>query len=512
MVPGLAPLARAVVLIGAVSAACRAGAASPRAFGLEDVAERARTLARSPYREPSGGLPDSIQRLGYDQYRDIRFREERALWRGERLAFEVQFFHEGLHFKEPVAIHEITPAGVRDIPFDPSAFDYGHNDVDPSQLRGLGFAGFKVTFPLNRRDHRDEVLSFLGASYFRALGRGQRYGASARGLAIDTARSTGEEFPRFVEFWIERPAPKARELPVLALLDSRRMTGAYRFVLKPGVTTAVDVRAILFARAQVGTLGVAPLTSMFFFGANERAPSEDYRPEVHDSDGLLVQSSTGEWLWRPLVDPRRLLVTSFAMDDGPRGFGLMQREHRFERYEDLEARYELRPSVWIEPSGPWGPGRVELVELPVGDEMNDNVIAYWAPSRAPAPGERIEYRWRVLWEREEETRPPLAWVGQTRRGSGFPRSRDDTVELHVDFVGRALARLRPDAGVEGVVSSDANGQIVEHHTLHNDATGGWRIAMRIRRRDGAKPVELRAFVREGPNALSETWSYVLPPD
>ncbi len=511
--PGHAPLARAVLVAVTVLTACRSEAAASAApFSLDDVAERARTLARSSYREPSGTLPDPIRRLDYDQYRDIRFRPERALWRGEGLPFEVQFFHEGLSFTEPVAIHEVTPQGVRDVPFDPSSFDYGHNAVDPAQLRGLGFAGFKVTSLLNRRDRRDEVLSFLGASYFRALGRGQRYGASARGLAIDTGSSTGEEFPRFVEFWIERPARGARQLTVLALLDSRRMTGAYRFVLTPGVTTAVEVRAILFARAQVGTLGVAPLTSMFFFGANERAPSEDYRPEVHDSDGLLVHSSTGEWLWRPLVDPKRLLVTSFAMDDGPLGFGLMQREHRFERYEDLEARYELRPSVWIEPLDRWGPGRVELLELPVKDEMNDNVVAYWVPSRAPSPGERVEYRWRVLWEREAETRPPLAWVRQTRRGRGFSRSQDDAVELHVDFGGPALARLHSGARVEGVVSSDANGQIVEQHTFRNDATDGWRLVVRVRRRDSGKPVELRAFVREGTNALSETWSYVLPPE
>lgn len=511
--PCLAPLARAVLVAAAVLAPPRAEAAAPAgAFGLEDVAERARALARSPYREPSDTLPDPIRRLDYDQYRDIRFRPERALWRGAGLAFEVQFFHEGLSFKEPVAIHEVTAQGVRDVPFDPSTFDYGHNAVDPAQLRGLGFAGFKVTFLLNRRDRRDEVLSFLGASYFRALGRGQRYGASARGLAIDTGLSTGEEFPRFVEFWLQRPARGARQLTVLALLDSRRMTGAYRFVLTPGVTTAVEVHAILFARAQVGTLGVAPLTSMFFFGANERAPSEDYRPEVHDSDGLLVHSSTGEWLWRPLVDPKRLLATSFAMDDGPLGFGLMQRERRFERFEDLEARYERRPSVWIEPSGRWGPGRVELLELPVADEMNDNIVAYWAPSRTPSPGERTEYRWRVLWEGEDESRPPLAWVKQTRRGRGFPRPHDDAVELHVDFVGPALARLGADARVEGVVSSDANGQIVEQHTVRNDAADGWRVVMRIRRRDSSKPVELRAFVRQDANALSETWSYVLPPD
>jgi glucans biosynthesis protein len=500
------------VLLAAAALALACWSEDAAAFGLDDVSRRAKALAEKPFHQRGERLPDAIRQLGYDQYRDIRFRPERALWRGEQLPFEVMFFHEGWSFTEPVTIHEITARGMRDIPFDPSAFDYGHNAIDPGQLKGLGFAGFRVHFPLNRPGYRDETLAFLGATYFRALGRGQRYGASARGLAIDTAASTGEEFPRFVEFWLERPARNARELTVFALLDSPRMTGAYRFVLRPGDTTAIDVHAILFARAPVGKLGIAPLTSMFFFGANDRAASDDYRPQVHDSDGLLVHATTGEWLWRPLLSPKRLLVTSFSMDDGPLGFGLIQRERRFERYEDLEARYDLRPSIWIEPSSRWGPGRVELVEIPLPDETNDNIVAYWVPSGAPGPGAPAEYRWRVLWEAERAVRPPLAWVAQTRRGRGYTRSPDDSVELHVDFVGPALTRLPPEAGVEGVVTSDANGQIIEQHTVRNDATRGWRVVVRLRRRDGAKPVELRAFVRDQTNTLSETWSYILPPD
>jgi glucans biosynthesis protein len=504
------PGPRTARLVVAAALACWCSAAS--AFDLEDVAARARALAGKPYQAPDERLPDAIRNLSYDQHRDIRFRPERALWRGDRLPFEVMFFHEGWSFKEPVVVHEVGPQGVRDVPFDAADFDYGKNAIDPAKLRGLGFAGFRVHYPLNRPDYRDETLVFLGASYFRALGRNQRYGVSARGLALDTAQSTGEEFPRFVEFWLERPRPRATALTIYALLDSPRMTGAYRFVLRPGTTTTLDVRTILFPRARVAVLGIAPLTSMFFFGANEPAAREDYRPEVHDSDGLLVQTSAGEWLWRPLQSPRRLLVTSFAMDAGPRGFGLMQRERRFERYEDLEARYDLRPSAWIEPVGAWGPGRVELVQLPLPDETNDNIVAYWVPATTPGPGERAELRYRVLWQGDAAARAPLAWVAQTRRGTGFTHARDGTVELHVDFVGPALARLPPATALDGVVTADGNAQIVEQHTVHNDVTGGWRISVRIRRRDDARPVELRAVVRDGARVLSETWSYILPPD
>lgn len=507
------PPRRALLAAAALAVAAWSGPAA--AFDLGDVARRAQELAAQPYRAPGGALPDALRHLGYDQYRDIRFRPDRALWRGEHLPFEVMFFHQGFAFQAPVTIHEVGPRGVRDVPFDPSDFDYGKNRIDPDQLRGrgLGFAGFRVHYPLNRADYQDEVLVFLGASYFRALGRGQRYGLSARGLAIDTAAGTGEEFPRFVEFWLVRPAPGATALTIYALLDSPRMTGAYRFVVRPGVSTTTEVHAMLYARAQAGKVGIAPLTSMFFFGADQPPPRHDYRPEVHDSDGLMIHAASGEWLWRPLLSPTRLLVTSFAMDGAPGGFGLMQRERRFDRYEDLEARYDLRPSAWIEPEGSWGPGRVELVELPVPDETNDNVVAYWVPARPPAPGAPAEYRYRIRWEGAAATRPPLAWVMQTRRGRGFGTPADHSVELHVDFVGGPLARLPPDAAVVGVASADANGQIVEHHTVHNEVTGGWRVVVRVLRRDGSKPVELRASLRDQTGTtLSETWSFILPPD
>ncbi len=500
---------RALAPLLAIAAALWSGPA--RGFTLEDVARRAEQLAASPFRQPEGNLPDEIRKLSYDQFRDIRFSPRNALWRGAKLKFEVMFFHQGWFFDRPVRINEVTPAGVREIPFDPADFDYGKNAIDPTRLRGLGFAGFRVHFPVNTPAYRDEALVFLGASYFRALGRGQVYGLSARGLAIDTALGTGEEFPRFVEFWIQRPSPRASELTIYALLDSPRATGAYRFVLEPGVTTAVEVDARLFLRDQVGKLGLAPLTSMFFFGANQHAAGDDYRPEVHDSDGLLIHSSTGEWIWRPLESPKHLLVTSFALRD-PRGFGLMQRERRFERYEDLEARYDLRPSAWIEPEGSWGAGRVELVQIPLPDETNDNIVAYWVPDHAPRPREATEVRYRMLWQKDRATRPPLAWVAQTRRGRGFTRSPDGTIELHVDFVGPALERLPRDAKVEGVLSTDPNGQIVEQHTMRNDPARGWRVAVRFRRKDGGKPVELRASLRTGTQVLSETWSYILPPE
>ena len=478
------------------------------AFGFDDVALRAKQLAAASYKKPDVNLPKELQELTYDQYRDIRFKPDRAWWRSAKLPFELTFFHEGLYYNLPVRMNEVSSEGVRDIRFDPELFDYGANRLDPKALRELGYAGFRVHYSINSPRYKDEVLVFLGASYFRALGRGQRYGLSARGLAVDTALMSGEEFPRFTEFWIERPDAQARELRLYALLDSPRATGAYRFVLKPGLDTVLDVRAQLYLRQNVAKLGLAPLTSMYYFGENHRSGIDDFRPEVHDSDGLSVQNGTGEWIWRPLVNPKRLLVTSFAVAN-PLGFGLQQRDRSFASYEDLEARYETRPSVWIEPKGKWGPGRIELVQIPTPDETNDNIVAFFSPDASPAPQQPFDFEYRMLWQKDNETRPTLAYVSQTRRGHGYIRKPDDSLSMIVDFEGTVLRKLPPDTPIQGVVSAD-NIDILEANAYRNDVTGGWRLALRLKRQDDKKPGELRAFLRNGNTTLSETWSYILP--
>jgi glucans biosynthesis protein len=492
-----------------VAALCIANPAVA-AFGFEDVAQRARELAFAPYKKPDNAVPKDLQGLNYDQYRDIRFRPDHAWWRTAKLPFELMFFHRGAIFDSRVRINEVSAQGVREIRFDPRSFDYGANKIDPGKLDDLGFAGFRVHYPLNVPRYKDEVLVFLGASYFRALGKDQRYGISARGLAVDTGLPSGEEFPRFTEFWVERPEPSAKELRIYALLDSPRMAGAYRFIVRPGVTTAIDVHVRLYLRENVTALGIAPLSSMYFFGENQRPPNEDFRPEVHDSDGLSIQSGTGEWVWRPFVNPRRLLVTSFAMSN-PLGFGVQQRDRAFANYEDLEARYELRPSVWVEPKGKWGSGRVELVQIPTPDETNDNIVAFWVPDTPPPVREPFDIDYRLLWERETETRPPLAWVAQTRRGHGYLRARDDSLQFVVDFEGPALRKLPAQRTVEGIVTLDKNAELLQALVYRNESSNGYRLTIRLKRLDDKKPVEMRAFLRGDNETLSETWSYVLPP-
>ena len=483
--------------------------AAPPAAALEfdDIATLARRVARVPYREPSRQQPAELQALNYDQYRDIRFRPERALWRTDNLPFEAMFFHVG-KANEHVRINEVG-AEIRHIPYDRADFDYGQNVLSPETWGDLDFGGLRVHYPLNSTVYKDEVIVFLGASYFRALGAGARYGLSARGLAVDTVGAAREEFPRFREFWLVKPAANATALRMFALLDSQSVTGAYQFDVVPGAETVVEVRARIYLRNPVATLGLAPLTSMYQFGENQ-PHRVDFRPEVHDSDGLMIAAGTGEWLWRPLVNPAQTLTTSFVMPD-VRGFGLMQRDRAFGSYEDSEARYELRPSAWVEPIGSWGPGRVELVSIFTPDETNDNIVAYWVPEHPPTPGQALDYSYRLRWQgQRESTRPPGAWVTQTRTGRGYRELAANEHQFIVDFAGPSLAALPPNAPVRAVVTSPANGEILETNAYYVEATGAWRMQVRARQLEAARPTELRGFLQHGADVLTETWSNLVP--
>ncbi|MCU0968745.1 MAG: glucan biosynthesis protein G [Rubrivivax sp.] len=493
------------------------GAGRALAIDLDDVAALARAEAAAPYVPPREALPPELAGLDYDGLRDIRYRPERAIWAG--LPFELQLFHLGRGLRSPVAIHEVAPGAapgsrdVRELRYDPAAWDFGRHRFDRSGWTDLGHAGFRVHHALNTPDYKDELVVFLGASYFRALGRGQQYGLSARGLAIDTIGAPPgrtEEFPRFKAFWIERPAPDATRLVIHALLDSPRATGAYRFVVAPGTTTTLDVEARIFLRRGVeplARLGIAPLTSMYLHG--ELQPQAvDFRPQVHDSDGLSI-AADGEWLWRPLLNPKRPTATSFAVRR-LEGFGLMQRDRRFAAYEDTEARYERRPSAWVEPLGDWGPGRVELLLLPTPDETEDNVVAYWTPEPTPAPGSELRFAWRVHWQGEAKALPPGAHAVQTRRGRSWAPPLPGETQFIVDFDGPALRALPRDARVEAVATPLLNARVIEANAYPHPY-GGWRMQLRVQRIDAAAPLELRAFLRHGAQALTETWTPLLPP-
>jgi periplasmic glucans biosynthesis protein len=471
--------------------------ANTAAFDRSIVRQLARDAASKPYKAPDTRLPDQFKNLDYDHYRQIRFLPERALWRGENLPFEVQFFHRGFFYAPRVDIYEVNNGQASKIAYRRDDFSFGSNTPPDPQI-DLGFAGFRLHAPINRPDYYDEVCVFLGASYFRAVAKGEIYGLSARGLAINTGEAKGEEFPLFKAFWIEKPASNVNSIVVHALLDSESTTAAYRFTIRPGETTVFDVEMAIYPRIDLDHAGLAPMTSMFFFGPNDRHNVDDFRPAVHDSDGMAIYNGRGEELWRPLANPRDLQISTFS-DLNPRGYGLMQRQKNFSGYQDLESSFEKRPSLWAEPIGDWGEGSVQLIEIPTQEEIHDNIAGFWRPKNPlQAKGEHT-FTYRLHWGPGGPKVSPLARFSRT----GVGAKGEYTRIFVLDLIGDRLKSIDPNS-VRGNVSAE-KAEIKNIVTQPNPAIGGWRLSFELSVKD--KPIELRASLMQGNEALSEVWVY-----
>ena len=502
-------------LFGAVVSliACSAAFGAEVPFDFEVLQFRAKALAAKPYQERPSKVPKRLTELSYDQYRYIRFDQNRAWWRRENLPFQLQFFHPGFIYRKTVQMHEVQDGKESPLEFSSKMFEYG-KEVDFGEVpHDMGFTGFRVHYPLNTPTVQDELIVFQGASYFRALGQGMRWGLSARGLALNTGEPGGEEFPIFEEFWVQRPTADAKDLVIYALMDSPSVTGAYAFVVKPGASTVMHVRGAVYQRpgTSIKSFGIAPLTSMFWYGENSGTTHGDLRPEVHDSDGLLIEHGSGEWLWRPIQNPNAVRVLAFA-DTSPKGFGLVQRDRRYENYEDTEAAYHLRPSSWVEPIGNWGAGAIRLVEIPTPDETNDNIVAFWVPEKLPQPGEAIQFQYNLHWFMEGTggKKPPAGHVIATRSG----RSKTHETDLQrfwIDFDGTYLRSAPQNPSTQAVVTVGPGATLV-HQTLEkNPFNRTWRVAFALKPDGSGKPVELRCFLKREPHILSETWSYLWTP-
>lgn len=497
----------------AIAPAAATEIAQPALF--DAIASRAKLLARREYKPLEANIPEALANMNYDQYRAIRFRPESSLWHNESL-FELQLFHPGFLYREPVTLHMATDGPDAFVQFKQEYFNY---DGPAAPLAGvapgnIGFAGFRIHYPLNSNEYKDEFVVFQGASYFRMVGPGLAYGLSARGLAIDTAEPKGEEFPVFREFWLVKPGPTDTRMVMYALLDSPSITGAYRFEIIPGAPTEMAVEARLFARKDIQKVGVAPLTSMYMWGENHTRFVDDFRPEVHDSDGLLMAASNGEWIWRPISNHRSLRVSSMS-DENPRGFGLLQRDRDFDHYMDMEARYEKRPSMWIIPEGDWGKGRAELVEIPSDSETNDNVVAYWVPAKAMKAGSNatFKYRLRSFDDHLSENvtakviRTRIGWAANPGQANPPPVSNRKFV---IDFRGGELSNLSADAPLIAEMQKNT-GTISELVVRQLPDGRTWRASFKLEP-DGNKVADMRLYLKLRDQRLSEVWSYVWYPD
>ncbi|MEP6908494.1 MAG: glucan biosynthesis protein G [Pseudoxanthomonas sp.] len=496
----LGSLSASLVALTGTSLLAPRARASAAAFTDETVPSLARRLAEAPYAIPATDLPAWLASINYDEYRDIRFNPSQALWRREGLPFQAQYFHRGFLFKDRVQLFTVAGGQARQVDYSPDLFNFRAAALRGRNARDLGFAGMRLHAAINGPDYFDEITAFLGASYFRAVAKGQSYGVSARGLAINTVQPAGEEFPVFRSFWMEQPAPGATRIVVHALMDSASVAGAFRFSIEPGIETVFDVQSRLYPRVELRHAGIAPLTSMYQFGASDRVGVDDYRPAVHDSDGLALMTGAGEQIWRPLHNPALVQDSGFE-DNAPRAFGLMQRQREFSDYADSEAHYEKRPSVWVEPVGDWGKGAVHLIELPTPDEYHDNIVAFWRPAAPLSAGTEHRFDYRLHWCNEHSWAPGLATVVDTMIGA----AADNRRRVIIDFKGGVLEGLGSEAGVTADTWSNIG--VISNVVAHPvDATGGWRIGFELDPA-GAQAVELHVRLVQGKQAVSETWLY-----
>lgn len=476
-------------------------------FDFDVLRQIARVLASKAYEAVKPPAPDVVSKIDFDISQKIKFRADKALWRDGSGPFPVRFFHLDKFNSLPVKINVVRDGRAHPIVYSAQDFDYGDTGIAAKLPANAGFSGFRV---MNGPTAKTDWLAFQGASYFRSSGEDNQYGASARGIAVDTGTSRKEEFPRFVAFWLEESKKEPHTITIFALLDGPSLTGAYRFIATKKVGVITDIQAHLFIRNDIARLGIAPLTSMYWYGENDHQFATDWRPEIHDSDGLALWTGKGERIWRPLIDPSSLLVNSF-MDKNPKGFGLMQRDRNFNDYQDDGAFYNRRPSIWVEPKGEWGSGAVQLIEIPTHDEIHDNIVAYWSPKRTVKAGDHLDVAYRLYWQnRNPILGTRVAHVIATRIGRGGvpgkPSPKDkDSWKFVIDFAGGELSHMAPRFDIQPVVTL-SRGKLVNPYVIKVVGTDKWRALFDVYA-PGSNQIDLRCFLRLNDNTLTETWLY-----
>ncbi len=482
-------------------------------FSFEALKQEANRLVKLPYRKPATPAPEITAGINYDAWGQIRFNTDAALYVDAKQRFPIVFFHLGEFFTKPVRVFAVEGATAREVVYDTRYFDMPADSIARKLPAGAGFAGLRIQEP---RDgtldwKTNDWIAFLGASYFRAIGELRQYGLSARGIALDTWQAgASEEFPDFTHLYV---GPETADgVLIHALLEGPGIVGAYRFNATRAKGVVMDVDCALYLRNAFTRFGVAPLTSMFWFSETVKPTALDWRPEIHDSDGLSISTGAGERSWRPLNHPGRVTVSSFA-DSTPKGFGLMQRDRNFDHYLD-GVFYDRRPSVWVEPKGDWGKGTVQLIEIPTDDEIHDNIVAMWVPQKKAEAGARFEFAYRLHWLADEPHRAPLARCAATRLGNGGQPGRQrprGVRKFMVEFLGEPLAKLPFGAKPEAVLwASRGTFSYVFTEAVFNDVPGHWRAQFDLTV-EGLEPVEMRLYLKHGSTVLSETWLYQYHP-
>ncbi len=478
-------------------------------LSYEDLKKEAKSISIAPYKARKKILPKWLRDMTYDDLRNVRFNSRKAVWRSERLPFQLQFFHPGCIQTEQIRVHLVSGNEVETVPFEQDLFEYCNGLKSEPLGPDIAFSGFRIHYPLNRQDYLDELMVFQGATYFRALAQGLNYGISSRTIAINPSEGGNEEFPSFTDFWIFRPDKNDTSLHVMGLFDSPSIAGAADFLIKPGSSTVIDINVFICSRKNDPVYyGIAPLRSMFWYGENSSVRWGDFRPEVHDSDGLMIHTSADQWIWRPLSNDG-VLKKSFFEDKKPKGFGLFQRDRRFSSYRDLEAKYHERPSVWIEPQGEWGEGYISLLETPSSSEYNDNISVVWFPKEPLSPKSSAEFKYKQIWFLDNRSLPAIGKTAGTyvyQPAGSPPETRKFIIEFYWPDVQADI-----NSGTLDIHTVAENAIVRNKHGDYNSYENTYRIFFDADVQDKLKPVELKVDICREGRPLTETWTYQWTP-
>jgi glucans biosynthesis protein len=475
-------------------------ASAPIPFTADFVSDLARSLAQKAYVAPATDLPEPFASLTYERYVAIRRKREALIWVNEQTGFALEPLHRGFIFASPMDLYIVDGGVARRLVYDQSQYDFGGLQV-PAKIPDIGFSGFRVLQAHAGEDFVETAI-FQGASFFRALARGQNLGVMARALSIRTADPRGEEFPIFRAIYVEKPTLAADTLVAHALFDSPSLTGAYSFTLRPGEATILDTELTLFPRVAVDNFGLAPMQATYLFGPINRRHADDVRPGVYESTGLQMLNGNGEWLWRPISNPETLQISAFV-GQNPRGFGMLQRDRAFDDFEDDEQHWERRPSLWIEPLDDWGDGMVELVEIPSESEVNDNIVAHWRPKQGLTPGTEARFAYRQFWCWTAPEHHPLAVVRQSFGGHGASGRRR---RFLVEFFGDVFADPQQSSDPKAAISVVSPTTAFPPQTYLSRSAKTFRVVFDIDP-GGEQYAELRLVVENAGKSISETWLY-----
>ncbi len=477
--------------------------ASAADFNMRTVESKAQALVDKHYNPKPLPIPAFLKNLSPEQYSQIQ--DTKPLWQNGNTPFQAQFYLPGSWFHQPEVIREVVNGKVRPIPFNLGDFSFGNLKVPADLPSDLGYAGFRLLAPLNTPPYYNEFISFLGATYFRAVGKHAVYGTSARGLGIDTAQPSGEIFPYFKEIWLEKPQAGAQDMVVYALMDSSVATGAYRFTIHPGDSTTVQVQATIYLRKPVQVLELAPLTSMYWHGHGRGITAGDWHPAQHDSSDLVMANGNGEWLTRPIDNPLQIQTTTYSMDH-PVGFGLIQEDRDFSAYQGIETQYQRRPSVWVQPVGDWGKGQVRLVELPTNNRDMDNIDVFWVPDQEPAPKTPLHFAYNLRFFLDNHGLIPLAHPVGTYLGDDPKTAGARTVVI--DFGGGALTKLPGNMPIKAHLTAENGARILSQKLEWDAKDHFWRVIAVIQPQT-ASPSNVRCYLTLDNQVMTNTWTYLL---